>query len=87
MDVIRVRERNGDNAEFDRLPSLFTINLYRSNNKMMVNENSFKRFVESDLPILLGKLDQEEDLIYSTSRKLLLKCKKTLQSLKLPIKL
>ena len=87
MDVIRVRERNGDNAEFDRLPSLFTINLYRSNNKMMVNENSFKRFVESDLPILLGKLDQEEDLIYSTSRKLLLKCKNTLQSPKLPINL
>ena len=57
QDTIKVASRNNLNKH------LFTINLYRTASKVLINGKSFNIFVENDLPSLLDKLMEIESEI------------------------
>ena len=47
---------------------LFTINLYRTSSRVMVNGSEYKKFVNDDLPKLLKKLDARKDQLYEENK-------------------
>ena len=63
QDTIYVKENPGTDIKFEDLPKFFTISVYRTKDKIMVNGPGFKRFVSHDLPVLTGNIENVTDIL------------------------
>ena len=84
QDTIRVRV-NPDDKEFDfeKLPALYTINLYRTTDKVMVNGPCMKKFIDDDLPKMTSRIDNVSDMLVDANNQLR-KCLLNTKSVSLP---
>ena len=62
QDTITVKVKI-DDKNFEELPPMYTINLYRTTGRVMVNGPFFRTFVNQDLPFLEDIIMDAEDLI------------------------
>ena len=49
---------------------LFTINLYRTTGKVMINGSDYKKFVEEDVPMIKGRIDNVKYIIKQANEQL-----------------
>ena len=64
QDAIRVKENPGvKEFNFDDLPLLYTVNMWRTKDKVMVNGSAVRKFIDEDLPNMTANIDNVSDLL------------------------
>ena len=66
QDTIYVKENSCSGTtdiRFDDLPKFYTITIYRTKDKIMVNGPGFRRFVDHDLPVMTGNIENVKDIL------------------------
>ena len=70
QDIVRVRKKQDVDMAFEKLPHLFTINIYRTKCSIMVNGDAFKQFIDYDLPVVIDRIDVGEDMLATANEQI-----------------